>query len=59
MEDGELEVGNGEWKMKNGEWEIEIGGNSGQGSFGVGSTTMFRRQTRVGASRDRSAQHRS
>ena len=42
LEIGELEIGNGEWKMKNGEWEIEMGGNSGQRSFGVGSTTMFR-----------------
>ena len=42
IENGELEIGNGEWKMKNGEWEIEMGRNSGQRSFGVGSTTMFR-----------------
>ena len=42
MENGELEIENGEWIMRIGKWEIEMGGNSGQRSFGVGSTTMFR-----------------
>ena len=42
MENGELEIENGEWIMRIGKWEIEMGGTSGQRSFGVGSTTMFR-----------------
>ena len=42
MENGELEIENGEWIMRIGKWEIKMGGNSGQRSFGVGSTTMFR-----------------
>ena len=35
MRNGKLKMENGKWGMCNGEWEIEMGGNSGQRSFGV------------------------
>ena len=41
MGNGQWAMRNGKWAMGNGQWTIEMGGKSGQGSFGPHATTIF------------------